>query len=536
MTLRKFSYWFFGSIAVLIVLLIALDFLIDAPLRNYMEREVNHRLKGYKVQIGALNFHVFGFSLDLERIVVIQQANPTPPLAEIKKLTASIQWRSLLRGRIVSDYRIERPVVYLNFAAAQEEINHSQKKSDAEEKGKPAPPDRGWQKAIQTIYPVKINHLEMVDGDLTYVDNIPLKQIHFRKIHFVAENILNVESAPHVYPSPVHLEGAIFDRGQIRLNGKADFLAVPYIGIQTGFNVDQLDLRDLEPLIRRLPLIVHQGTLSGAGEVEYSPQTQTVHIEKILLDQAHIDYVYQPGPAASKSGDKAAETAKEASTTESAPSTLITVDELDIARSNLGFINKGAKPNYRVYINQTELQLTHLSNHLTEGKTEAKLKGKFMGSGNLGANAVFRPQKKGPNLNLAVSIEETDLKTMNDLLRAYGNFDVAAGAFSFFMELAVREGNVTGYVKPLFQKIKVYDRRQDKEKSAFHKLYERLVGGVSKLLENQPRDEVATRADLSGRIENPKSSTWDTIIRIIENAFFKAILPGFEKEVSQSKQ
>ena len=535
MRLRKVSAWIFGSIAALVLLLIALDYFIDEPLRKYMEREVNHRLHGYNMRIGALNFHVFGFSLDLEKVVLIQEANPVPPVAEIRKLSASIQWRALLHGRVVSDYRIEHPVVYLNFAQTQEEINFNQKRAEAEKKGNPAPPGRGWQEAVKAIYPVKINHFEIVDGDLTYVDNIPLKQIHLRKIHFVAEDIRNVESKPHVYPSPVHLEGTIFDTGQMRFDGNADFLSVPYMGIKTKFNFAQVNLRDLEPLIRRLHVVVHQGTLSGTGEIEYAPRNKVIRLEKVALDRAQADYVYQPGPAAEQQGEKAAETAKEASTKESAPSVLVDIDMLEIRRSNLGFINKGATPDYRVYLDETELNLTHFSNHLTEGKTEAKLKAKFMGSGNMGAAGTFRPEKKGPDLNLAVSIEETDLKTLNDLLRAYGNFDVAAGEFSFFMEVAVREGKVTGYVKPLFKNLKVYDRRQDKEKSAFHKLYEGMVGGISKLLENRPRKEVATRADLGGRIENPQSNTWDTVVRLIQNAFFKAILPGFEKKVGEHR-
>jgi hypothetical protein len=33
-------------------------------------------------------------------------------------------------------------------------------------------------------------------------------------------------------------------------------------------------------------------------------------------------------------------------------------------------------------------------------------------------------------------------------------------------------------------------------------------------------------------VEAPQTSTWQTVIRLIQNAFFRAILPGFEKEVS----
>jgi len=43
---------------------------------------------------------------------------------------------------------------------------------------------------------------------------------------------------------------------------------------------------------------------------------------------------------------------------------------------------------------------------------------------------------------------------------------------------------------------------------------------------------VATRVELSGRIDDPKSSTWQVIGKLIENAFIRAILPGFDREVS----
>ena len=136
-------------------------------------------------------------------------------------------------------------------------------------------------------------------------------------------------------------------------------------------------------------------------------------------------------------------------------------------------------------------------------------------------------------MDLVLSIENTDMRRMNDLLRAYGNFDVVAGNFSMYSEIKIRQGKIDGYVKPLFSDMKVYDQRQDAEKNIFRKLYEGLVGGISGLLENRPREEIATRVPIAGDVEGPETSTWETIVRLIQNAFFKAILPGFEKEVSQ---
>jgi hypothetical protein len=32
---------------------------------------------------------------------------------------------------------------------------------------------------------------------------------------------------------------------------------------------------------------------------------------------------------------------------------------------------------------------------------------------------------------------------------------------------------------------------------------------------------------IAGPLENPKADTWTTMVYLIQNAFFKAILPGF---------
>jgi hypothetical protein len=37
-------------------------------------------------------------------------------------------------------------------------------------------------------------------------------------------------------------------------------------------------------------------------------------------------------------------------------------------------------------------------------------------------------------------------------------------------------------------------------------------------------------------VEKPRISNWQIIGKVIENAFFKTILPGFEKEASESKR
>jgi len=215
------------------------------------------------------------------------------------------------------------------------------------------------------------------------------------------------------------------------------------------------------------------------------------------------------------------------------PTLEVKVDQLEVRNSQLGFVNRAAKPPYRVFFTDVTLDVENFSNHLEDGVARGKAKAKFIGSGPTQTEFAFRPETKGPDFNLTVRIEDTDMRTMNDLFRAYGNFDVVGGVFSLYSEIKVRQGKIEGYVKPLFRDIDVYDERQDREKNLFRKLYEGLVGGIAGLLENRPREEVATQTSISGDIESPETSTWETVLRLVQNAFFKAILPGFEREVSR---
>lgn len=145
---------------------------------------------------------------------------------------------------------------------------------------------------------------------------------------------------------------------------------------------------------------------------------------------------------------------------------------------------------------------------------------------------TFRPEKNGPDLDLYLKIDPTQLTSLNDLLRAYGKFDVVRGTFALVTEMHVKNNQVTGYIKPFFKDMKVYDRRQDKDKGLFRKAYEFLVGGIAKLLENKPREQVATKAEISGPLKQPQTSTLQIVVELIRNAFIKAILPTFEREAS----
>ncbi len=93
---------------------------------------------------------------------------------------------------------------------------------------------------------------------------------------------------------------------------------------------------------------------------------------------------------------------------------------------------------------------------------------------------------------------------------------------------------MTGYVKPLFSDVEVYDAQKDKNKPILHQAYELAIGAAAKLVKNSSTQKVATEVNISGKLNSPDVSTWQAILQFVENGFMEAILPGFDRQIKQA--
>jgi hypothetical protein len=505
----------------LVLLVIIVSFFVDEPMRRAMEKDINQRLTGYTARIGDLDFSIFGFSVTLHDVSIRQNAYPEPAVALLPRLRASVQWSELLKLKLVSDFQFDQPQIYLNLAQLRKE-----------NRDEIPVHKRGWQDAAFEIYPLKINLLNINDGSFTYIDQDPKRPLKLTHVFFRANNIRNIRSADRVYPSPVHAEGIVFGTGRGEIDGHANFLAQPQIGLNTLFTLERVPLDYFRPMLSRANLSIREGFLSTHGRIEFAPTVKVAHVEDLIIDRVRLDYVHTAGTAAAE--DRRAETVQKAVRKASnAPSLLVRLDQFRLKNSNIGIVNKAKDPPYRVFLSGVNLDVTNISNQFRDGPARASLTGRFMGSGATSARASFRPEKSGPDFDLDVKIEATQMTTLNDVWRAYGKFDVVGGVMAVYSEIRVKNGYINGYVKPIFKDINVYDPKQDKKKPFFKKLYEGIVEGLADILENRKRDQVATVANISGPVSDPHSSVWRIIGKVIENAFIKAILPGFEEEIAR---
>jgi len=506
-------------LAVLAVAAVVADRAFDRPLRRIVERRLNEQLVGYHASVGRTDFHLIGFALELERTILVQNAHPDPPVMDLPRLRMSVHWTDLLTGHLVADAEFDSPRLHMNLVQLQEENKDSLPLGE-----------HGWQRALESIYPLKINVLTINYGSIVYQDASGFDPLRLSNVHLVARNIRNIRSRDRTYPSEFQAEARVFDVGRAALDGHADFLAEPSPGYQGRLELDLVELKYFEPLAREMGLSIKGGSLSGIANVEWGPNVQVVDLESVDIMGASTEYVMGAAtPSAKAVGERAAEVAKSSL---NQPEIRYRVQQLRVHDSALRVWNRAESPPYHLDFTNAYVQIDNVSSRAEDGPAKVSLEGAFMGKGSFEGGATFFPEGEHANVEGKVAIEHTPLTTLNDLLRAKGNFDVSRGTFDLYTHFKVRDGAVDAWVKPLFRNVEVLDSEQDKHKNIFRKMYEGIVGGIAKLLRND-KGEVATVTRLQGPLDDPKANAMQALGGLLKNAFVKAIIPGFHDEIAR---
>ncbi|MCW5891408.1 MAG: DUF748 domain-containing protein [bacterium] len=505
-----------GALVVVVALLVVGLQLVDEPLRREMERRLNAALTGYTVTIQNLDLQPFALAIELEGVTVVQDARPSPPVVYLPRWKTSLQWKALLSGAVVADAEFDAPRLYLTRSQAEAEAADDTPAAD-----------RGWQDAVTSVHPLKINEVVVRDGALTYWDG---KQdpVKLTDLDLDIDNIRNVRSAAGRYPSPVTASMRVAG-GRIAFDGHADLLAKPAPVARGDLTARDVGLAPLAPSVRPFGVVLDGGRLGADVTIEYATAKTVVDVRDVTVDGAKVDYVQ----ATAKDEERLDAAKRAATVAEAAPPVQIDVQQARLRGATLGFADHTVEPPFRLFVAGTDVTVKGFSNRKSDRKGTASLRGRFMDSGPLSIDATFASGAKRPEFTLALRLERVDLVRLNDLLRARADLDVNRGEMSFYTELAVRDGRVEGYAKPLFADLDIYDSEQDADDSIFQKAWEAMAGAAATVLQNRPRDEVATRADLSGPVEDPNASTFQIVVGLLRNAFFNAILPGLDPERRQ---
>jgi hypothetical protein len=134
------------------------------------------------------------------------------PFFSADVIDLSLEWAALFHGAIDGKIRAEHPV--LNFAKGPTEAT-SQTTIDS-----------SWIDVVKKLMPLKINRLEINDGEIHYRDfySSPKVDIFTKKVHILAENLSNAKHNTELLPSTAEASAQVYG-GEAKLHLKLNVLS-----------------------------------------------------------------------------------------------------------------------------------------------------------------------------------------------------------------------------------------------------------------------------------------------------------------------
>lgn len=204
-----------------------------------------------------------------------------------------------------------------------------------------------------------------------------------------------------------------------------------------------------------------------------------------------------------------------------------------ISDGSVRYIDSTTTPTVDLYFNRLTVVASGLSN---KPHPERMLPADIVINANVCdglLNAVVKADLSTvhPTFDINAEIKYVSLIHLNELFIAYGHFDVNQGSISAFAEAAAYEGHFKGYVKAEAINLDFLGP-EDNNNSVLSRIWQGLLGASVQLLENQKKDQFATKIPFSGTFTNPNIGFWMGVIQVLSNAFVKALEPAIDYEIN----
>jgi len=209
------------------------------------------------------------------------------------------------------------------------------------------------------------------------------------------------------------------------------------------------------------------------------------------------------------------------------------VNRFEVHNGKLGYKDPEASPNVDISFTSVEALAQNLTNadhdKVVLPATLTANANAYNGKASL--NMKLNPLAERTTFDLNAKLENTNLVLLNDFLKAYARVDVNKGTLGLYTEFASKNGKYTGYVKPLIKGLDVLGP-EDKKDNLFRKIWEGLVGGAANILENKKKDQLATKAPISGDLSGGHTSILEIVFELLRNAFIQALMPEIDNKIN----
>ncbi|WP_247237194.1 DUF748 domain-containing protein [Telluribacter sp. SYSU D00476] len=217
----------------------------------------------------------------------------------------------------------------------------------------------------------------------------------------------------------------------------------------------------------------------------------------------------------------------------------IEINRFAIVDGQIDLTNVISQPGTDLSMKNFQLQIENIRNVEEKGArlpSPVRASGDLQGyGGKLNFKADMNLLKKMPDLDYQLNFDNVQLVELNKLAREYADIDFEKGTISIYSELAMYDGKLEGYVKPLTKDMQIFKLKEENNKEEKRGvggfIKELLAEGGKEILENQKKEQVATNIPLQGDVSNVNTSIWPILGGMVRNAYIEAFKAEFDNSV-----
>ena len=207
--MRRRDKWLW-SLAIVVVVLVA----ARVALPNVLKDEVNRRLKllpQYEGQVEDVDIALWRGAYSVNGVRLVKRGvKSSTPFFEGDRIDFSVEWKSLLHGRIVAECAMWRPNLNLVRAETKEASQLGQ--------------GVNWGGTLESAFPFRFNSVHVHDGIITFrAPGIRAEDaIKATKVEGEIANMTNVVPAGKKAFASFQGTAAVLDTGSAAVSGSAD--------------------------------------------------------------------------------------------------------------------------------------------------------------------------------------------------------------------------------------------------------------------------------------------------------------------------
>jgi len=208
----------------------------------------------------------------------------------------------------------------------------------------------------------------------------------------------------------------------------------------------------------------------------------------------------------------------------------IDINNLEVIEGKAAFVELTADPEIDLNMNNINMTATNLRNVVRTNRelpSEVHATATSIGNGKVKLEGKMDLVKEVPDMDVSFALENATVTAFNDFTNHYAGIDFAEGNFNLYSEIAIADGFLTGYIKPLLKDSKLIE----KEDKFFEKLWEGFVGFFKFILKNQGNNTLATKVPIEGDLNNIESKVWPTVFNLFKNAWIQSYKGVVDEEV-----